>query len=437
MKIALKTRTDGSVIILALITAAVIGISLASYLSLISTQSTSVARSMNWNSAIPVLESGIEEALTQLHYTAVTNLSANSWSLGADGYYHKTRTVGTYGSYFDVSIRPTDPPTITSIGYVPTPLSSTANPTYVKRTVQVKTQLRGMYVNALTVKGTVSLGQNFLVDSFDSTDPLYSTNGQYTASKRKTGGDIASIGGFVNEVQVDSSQIFGKVKTAPGGSMSIGNKGMVGDIAFQSNSSNQGKVQSGWYSDDLSMDLPNVEMPTMTFFSPVGGRVGGTNYDYILTSGNWIANGMFKGNILVTGNAVLYVPPDATLHMSGSDGIIIAPGASLKIYNASTGNCIICGVENGGGDATKFAYYGLPSSAGGILSLNANSRFVGTIYSPNQDVRLSSSNTSDLDFVGSVVANSATASGHFLMHFDENLKKSGGSSYVVLSWNEI
>src|SRR6267378_419696 len=94
MKIRTNTQAQGSALVVTLLTALVIGITLASYLTLVSSQNISTMRSLAWNATIPVLEAGVEEALTQLHYTGVTNLSANGWTYATGGVYRKERSLG-------------------------------------------------------------------------------------------------------------------------------------------------------------------------------------------------------------------------------------------------------------------------------------------------------------------------------------------------------
>ena len=79
MKITTHTRPQGSALLLALLTAFVICITLTTYLYLVSNQNRSVMRSMAWNSSIPVVEAGVEEALTQVNYVGSTNLASNGW----------------------------------------------------------------------------------------------------------------------------------------------------------------------------------------------------------------------------------------------------------------------------------------------------------------------------------------------------------------------
>src|SRR5256885_1365321 len=119
-----QSKFRGSVLLITLLTAWVIGISLVSYLSLVANQNRTTYHSLTWNTCVPVMEAGVEEALTQLHYNGLTNLAANLWTLGTDGRYHKQRDIGADGSYYEVTIEPVDPPVIDSIGYSVAPANT-------------------------------------------------------------------------------------------------------------------------------------------------------------------------------------------------------------------------------------------------------------------------------------------------------------------------
>src|SRR5262245_32885267 len=111
MKIRTIQKDSGGAMLMTLLISIIIGIALAGYLGLVSQQNRSIMRSLAWNSTMPVLESGIEEALTQIHFNGITNLSANGWAFIAGGVYYKKRSFGD-GSYYEVTITPTDPPVI-------------------------------------------------------------------------------------------------------------------------------------------------------------------------------------------------------------------------------------------------------------------------------------------------------------------------------------
>src|SRR5204863_8618784 len=106
MRITTHTRPQGSALLLALLTAFVICIALTTYLYLVSNQNRSVMRSMAWNSSIPLVEAGVEEALTQLNYAPVVNMLTNGWSaMRADGFFHKYNDLENGFSY-DVGVMP-------------------------------------------------------------------------------------------------------------------------------------------------------------------------------------------------------------------------------------------------------------------------------------------------------------------------------------------
>src|SRR5258705_7422758 len=97
-----QNENQGSVLLVTLCTAWVIGIALVSYLTLVANQNRTTYHSQTWNTCIPVLEAGIEEALTQLNFNSAegtNNATAHGWTL-ANGLYSKSRIVddadGTY-----------------------------------------------------------------------------------------------------------------------------------------------------------------------------------------------------------------------------------------------------------------------------------------------------------------------------------------------------
>src|SRR5437667_671628 len=281
MKIRTQSQTQGSVLLVSLLTAAVIGTALGSYLTLISNQNQSVFRSMTWNEAIPVAEAGIEEALTQIHYYSTTNFSAN-WTWGLDGCYHKKRSVGTDGAYYDVAVKLVEPPVITSTAYVRTPLtpssafgmilgtvnSSRTSSPYVKRRIHVNTAGGSAHGAAVVSKGPIYLsGNNVTIDSFISTDPRYSTNGMYTAALARDHGDVitngkdgvTSNGKPLYALDVGDADIKGHVTTGPSGTVNLTSGGSVGDSAWV-NAATQG-VKPGWQANDGNVDIQNVDPP--------------------------------------------------------------------------------------------------------------------------------------------------------------------------------
>ncbi|HAV61175.1 MAG TPA: hypothetical protein DCY13_02280, partial [Verrucomicrobiales bacterium] len=260
-----------------LIATAIIGAALASYLRLVGNQNDSVARSQAWNRAIPVLEAGIEEALAQIaKSTSASSMVANGWTASGTNYI-KNRDLGN-GDRYQVRISQVSPPVIESDGSVAVPMRPNES---VTRRVRVTTRGSSFFTKALAAKGQIDLmGNNVATDSFDSSDPNYSTNGLYTAARRKDNGDVATNSGLVNSLSVGNADIRGRVSTGPGGSVSIGASGAVGNAAWHAAGNNG--IQPGYATDDMNVNFPDVVAPFTIGLPPAPGIVGGTNYNYVL-----------------------------------------------------------------------------------------------------------------------------------------------------------
>ena len=115
-------KQAGSILVLTLLTAGVIGITLVSYLELVSAQNKSVSRSQNWNAAIPASEAGIEEARTHLNVVGDGDRGTNGWSL-VNGLYHMSLTNGDWR--YETDITSNNPPVVTCTGYIKVPINNT------------------------------------------------------------------------------------------------------------------------------------------------------------------------------------------------------------------------------------------------------------------------------------------------------------------------
>lgn len=114
--------------------------------------------------------------------------------------------------------------------------------------------------------------------------------------------------------------------------------------------------------------------------------------------------------------------------------IIIAPGASLKLYvgGASTG----LNQVNTDGNAATFQYYGLPTNTD--IKWGGNNAYVGTVYAPQASFTCGGGGNNTYDYQGACVVGSVNLNGHFNFHFDENLRRRGPvSAYVLSSWEEL
>src|SRR2546425_1191208 len=72
---------SGSALTVVLITGAVIGITLTSFMTLVNAHNRATVRSQSWNACIAVVEAGIEDAMGHCAHDYITNMAANGWTL--------------------------------------------------------------------------------------------------------------------------------------------------------------------------------------------------------------------------------------------------------------------------------------------------------------------------------------------------------------------
>ncbi len=441
---------EGSVLVATVLTVFLVALMVAAGLKLVGNQNYSVMRTHSWNKAIPVAEAGIEEAFTHLKDDA--DLTANSWATkeyNGETVYRKDRAFSD-GSSYSVMISKAD--TLAPVVYSQASVAAPFGRGNLVRTVRVTSTPRGVFApGGITVKKSINLGSDFLIDSYDSTNPFKSTGGKYDPAKAQANGNLASVSANAGQLMLADSKIFGHLYSTPtGGYTPLGSDGMVGDQVFQSNPANVSKIQPGYYSNDLNITIPDVDPPTgyASFPTPTASQmnqtVAGVLYAYVLGTGNYQlpAGTTLKGNVLIQGDAVLYIPSTGRIQFGSGDVINIdASNASLKMYNASTKDAVMKDVSNSSAIPSKFTYYGLPTTAGSKLTMTGSGAyaFAGLINAPNQDVVLKGSNGGNQDFVGAIIANNFTMSGHTYMHIDESLLQGGDNDAipVINSYAEI
>ena len=270
------SRRSGSVLVVTLLIAMVIGITLAAFMDLSGAAHRSVIRSGVWNSCVPLAEAGIEEALTHVYLNS-TNLATQGWTLAGSGVtmsngvtitnavYTKTRTLN--GGNYIAAIQSGATPTITVQGNLPKPLSTTE---MISRTIQVRTVGGALFSRGLVAKGSIGWNGSILSDSFDSQNPTYSTGGLYDSTKRK---DLGSIGSVEGNIAIGANgTIYGSAGTGPTGSISTGANGVVGDAAYVASGSSG--IQTGHSQNDLNLSFPDATVPfTSGYTIPSGGNV--------------------------------------------------------------------------------------------------------------------------------------------------------------------
>lgn len=284
----------GNLLLLTIVTMALVSFLLVTYLRLVQGQNSSIARSQVWNGAMPVIEAGIEDALTHINTHGSTNLACDGWVYNSiNRTYSMTRYLGS--SFYLVTITnylqgsSNNLPYIDAKAYVsmPTllgasgqgPLLAQANPpaqsvTYLGRGVRVSTGRDRIFVKGMVARDSVDLNGNTLrIDSFDSANPAVSTNGAYAPGRFRDNGDIAVNGSLLNlgTINLGNAKVYGHIATGAGGTIEIGPNGAVGSTAWHQ--SGRSGIQPNWSASDMNVSLPPVDAPFTGGFTPAGGYV--------------------------------------------------------------------------------------------------------------------------------------------------------------------
>src|SRR5437868_13434869 len=177
MRLRIRPQSEsGTTLLVSLWSLLIILLALTVYMRLTVNHNQLAARSEVWNACMPVLEAGVEDALTHCFYNS-TNMPSNGWLVSSNR-CSRTNSVGD--GHYEVSISTNAPFDIVSTGYYPMPGSSR----FVSRKVKVVTEPQPLFDIAIIARNGISMNGNpVLVDSFNSSDPTRSTNSRYDPAK--------------------------------------------------------------------------------------------------------------------------------------------------------------------------------------------------------------------------------------------------------------
>ncbi len=321
---------------------ALFAIILGSYLTLVEGQADSVARSQSYDTAIPVAEAGVEEAMSLINKYGgasawTNNLTSDGWSAMTSSNTTTKSNLVFGGNYYQVTISnaPGGTPTIMSAGVVPfiqhawgaqeTPGASYGS-TLVSlvRTLQIQTILSPQSGAALAAKGDITFNGGANVDSFNSANPILSSNGQYYVNLRDDKAIVATDGNVVASILGSGNvNIRGFVNTGPGGSIGTGGNTSIGDMSWVNGGTNG--VEPSRSNDNFNVTFPDVAAPTATFVqSPSPGAVAGTNYAMVLEGNQYwgTSNVMYESSVQLSGQSKAIV----------TDGSVVLYGPFREAY---------------------------------------------------------------------------------------------------------
>ena len=428
MKITIKHCPEaGHVFLLTMIVTSIFClVSLGSYLSLASSENNSVMRSVAWNAALPLAEAGVEEALSHIHRNQA-NFAADNWSVNGTNYTRPMRSMGNGRYSVNIAGSPGSLLTITSTGSELLKANQ-----YVSRTVQVTVQSGSSLPRAigLVAKNGISFKGDLGVDSYNSTNSAFNSNGAYSAAKASDKAIVATPLGFSLG---GNSHIAGYVATGSGGAITVGGSAKVGDKSYLGSKSKG--IQSGHQTNNFNTAIPDVVAPYTSATAPGAGTVAGVKYNYMLTGGNYLSASVDAGG----GSTTMVVTAPSVLVVNGAislEKIVFAPGATLDLYIAtpSLSFCPVVASTVAGQAVTpiQFRVWGLPTCTD--MDMTAGESFTGMIYAPQADLRA----RGHAQFYGAFTASTFSCNGTFDFHYDEATYSytAGGSGFQIVAWSE-
>jgi len=287
---------------------------------------------------------------------------------------------------------------------------------------------------AIMSVGTLDLtNQNIVIDSYDSRDPLKSTNGLYDVNKRQENGDLATDG---NLIEAGNAHIYGDVAT---------NSGTVSGAANIT-----GIERTDFYQEPIPVGAPswpsiNPTPYTVTGTATLTARVKDASGQVVPESRYQLAQISLSGQKTLTlaGNpdgspTYIEIHVAGDISVAGGAQVVVQPGVSATIYFDGNIDVSGVGIINSNNQPNDLHLYGVQpiDSSSRTVHLGGNGSITATVYAPNADVTINGGGSSGHVF-GSIVGKTVTMTGVTNLHYDEASGASGMiNNYKIVSWFE-
>jgi len=446
-----RAASKGSVLIVALILCAVIGISLASYLQLTRSTMKMSSRAFYSNASINLAELGLEQAMWSLNKMVAGDPTAawSGWTItGANaqrtfsGYTFDQNATGFVRVHVSNYLGTSGTPQFTTRATI-TPASGAV----IEKWVQVTLSPRSKFSNGLVAKDSIRFrGNNASVDSWNS-DPDNDTSTPaipYSASVRNDNGSIGSASVSVGAIAMQNADIWGYVATG-GEPPTIGNQGLVGPFGTAAGTMDPTRV-----STDFTASFDVVAAPTTAGYTigaitsnttlPRGADTPAADGKYYYSAPSVNLNNQ---TLTISNKVVLTLTSTSkSIDIGGGSGELhINSGATLECYAAGdvkiAGNGLFNGCTNAAAANQPIScqFYGTGTSpAKQNYQIAGNGTLNAIIYAPNASLKVNGNG----NVSGSFVANDITLVGNAAFHYDESLGNFGGNSpYGITNWEEL
>ena len=327
---------------------------------------------------------------------------------------------------------------------------------------------------AITLRSQITLSGNAYVDSFDSSNPFKSTNGQYDSAKRQSNGDIGlasttiGSGNSIKYSDLNNSYVYGSILYS--GAAIKDTQNVQGGVSTPFNALIPTTVDpivsasGSWAAIDNLPQYSTAEQSGMPAFQTVGGVLNYTSYTtsggkapitspaltftaastnassptFIKVNGDFILSGQNTFKLSKpsgsSGTSPYYVVIWVTGQFNTSGGAQVVQDPSVKATWIIDGNITTSGSSyvNQSGLAANTSFVGV--GTGKTLTDSGNGNFIGTINAPGYDITISGNGA----FVGALIGDTLTISGNGGFHYDQALGAGANlvANFAYGSWFE-
>jgi Tfp pilus assembly protein PilX len=428
----------GSVLIVALLVAALIAVALGSYLNLNLSSARLAKRTFNGYAALNLAEAGTEEGVWSFNRANGGDRTAwDGWETGDSAAWRKfTRFEfgGNATGWVKVYVNNTTPSATVQPKIVAQSSLGAPGETPALKMIEVTLRRRSYFANGLVAKNSVAFnGGNATVDSWNS-DPDNNASTAavpYSAAVRRDRGSIASTAVINTAVVVSNSHVWGYVATG-GAQPQVGAGGSIRGASTPATT----MIDPNRVSLDFTADFAAITAPVDgTVISKLGATLGTEG-----ESTKWRI-----ANISLTGNETLTILGDVTLVLTAATGdalsvagnasLIVPEKSSLTIYTEADVRIGGKGLANGNTQPISCQIWGTAASfAGQAIDVAGNGDLKAVIYAPKGDIKIAGNG----HVMGSMVGRNITLTGNAAFHYDEALAaREANEPFTIAKWREL
>jgi hypothetical protein len=450
----------GSVLLTALIFAAVLAISVTSYIKISLNAAQLANRAFHLNAAQNLVDGAIERILWTLNnennYTVPANWTTYGGFTARAGFPNEYQAIfpsnSTYyelsgGAKGQVKVWVGDYNSITQVWHAVAQATITlGNGSTLSKFCECYLQQRSYSDRGMIARNGISFVGNVKIDSWISR-PTISDDIPYSTVEpiRRAEAQIASP----NLIAIQNADVYGYVaigtSTVIPEGITVGASGRVRG-AFSGAGSGAG-IDLSRVTCDFTASFPDVKTPDTVGATPLGYITSSTSLGNGTYTASDIALGSGSSNITVAASSKATLVVSGNMTLAGGARLEIPPGSSLLLYVgrdiAMTGTS---GVQNGTGsvpnNADSFTLLGLRtaqqvSDSGGIMQnwdIQGTSYLSCVVFGPNADIEVNGAG----DYYGSIVGNDVDMVGGGDFHQDESLaSKRISGLWKLLKWREL